>query len=46
MTSEKFLAALMIALEVVTAIPYGIRGDWRRSAYWLLAAAITAVVTY
>lgn len=40
------LAIAMIMLSVGAAIGYAVAGDWRRAIYWILAAGITAVVTF
>lgn len=42
----KTLAAVIICEYLVLASAYAVMGDWRRSAYWLLAAGITATVTF
>ena len=35
----------IVGLMACAAVPYALAGDWRRAAYWALAAAINLVVT-
>jgi hypothetical protein len=43
---EKILPTILIIIDIMAAIPYGMMGNWRKLVYWLAAAAITFVVTY
>ena len=44
--NEKILPTLLIIIDILASIPYGIQGDWRKCVYWLSAATLTFVVTY
>ena len=46
MSYEKICPALLILIDVCAAGIYSGQGDWRRTVYWLCAAALTASVTY
>lgn len=48
MISVRFFPTLMIVLDVMAAIGYGLQGghEWRKIVYWLAAAVLTFVVTY
>jgi hypothetical protein len=39
-----FIAALT-ALETIAGICYFWEGDWRRGTYWVLAAAMSVIIT-
>ena len=46
MTKEKILPLTLIVIQLMSAIPYTITGDWRKVVYWLAAAVLNiAVVT-
>ena len=36
----------LIILDTAAAMVYACDGDWRRTIYWLAAAALTACVTF
>lgn len=38
--------ALLIFIDVLSAIVYSFDGDWRKVVYWLAAAALNAAVTF
>ena len=38
--------ALLILIDVLSAIVYSLDGDWRKVIYWLAAAALNAAVTF
>lgn len=38
--------ALLIVIDVLSAIVYSFDGDWRKVVYWLAAAALNAAVTF
>ena len=48
MHSYKIFPALLICLDVLAAVGYGIGGDgeWRKVVYWLASAVLTTVVTF
>ena len=46
MKSEYIFPSALIALDVLAAIPYAAKGNWRMMVYWLAAATLTACVTY
>ena len=46
MKSEHIFPTVLIALDVLSAIPYAMRGNLRMMIYWLAAATLTACVTY
>lgn len=48
MLNAKFFPSLMIFLDVLAAVGYGLHGlhEWRKVVYWLAAAVLTYVVTY
>jgi hypothetical protein len=46
MNSEYIFPTVLIALDVLAAIPYAAKGNWRMMVYWLAAATLTACVTY
>ena len=46
MKSEYIFPTALIALDVLAAIPYAAKGNWRMMVYWLAAATLTACVTY
>lgn len=37
---------ILIVLQLASAAVYGGEGDWRRLAYWIFGAGITAAVTF
>lgn len=37
--NPKFFPAAMIVLDLAASLGYGINGDWRRTIYWIAAAA-------
>lgn len=41
-----FFPAVLILLDVLAAVRYGVAGDWGRVGYWLCAAGITACATW
>jgi hypothetical protein len=43
---EKVLPAAIILMSLAAAIIYGIKGDVRRTIYWLSAAAVNTSVTF
>lgn len=43
---QKLFPTLLIVLSVCAAVAYASAGDWRRVAYWLAAAVLTAAVTF
>jgi hypothetical protein len=45
MTAVRILPLAMVALSVGAAGVYALDADWRHCAYWLLAGALTFVVT-
>lgn len=48
MITVKFFPTLLIVLDVLAAVGYGLQGwhEWRKVIYWLAAAVLTFVVTY
>lgn len=46
MRSEYIFPTVLIAFDVLAAIPYAVRSNWRMTIYWLAAATLTACVTY
>ena len=46
MKSEYIFPTILIALDVLAAIPYGFKCNVRMMIYWLAAATLTACVTY
>lgn len=44
--SSKLLPTILIIIDILAAIVYGIDGDYRRVIYWVAAAILTATVTY
>lgn len=38
--------SILIVLDLLAALVYGIAGDWRRLIYWIAAAILTATVTF
>lgn len=46
MKIEYIFPTTLIALDVLAAIPYAVRGNIRMMIYWLAAATLTACVTY
>jgi hypothetical protein len=43
---ELSAAIALIVLDIGASAVYGWALDWRRSIYWLAAAALTAAVTF
>lgn len=43
---EKVGPALMVCIQIYSAVPYFQLGDWRHGVYWLAAATLTVVVTW
>lgn len=46
MKTEYIFPTVLIALDILAALPYAIHRDWRMAIYWLSAATLTACVTY
>lgn len=46
MRSEWMFPTVLIALDVLAAVPYAVKANWRMMIYWLAAATLTACVTY
>jgi hypothetical protein len=46
MKSEYLFPTVLIALDVLAAIPYTAKGNIRMMIYWLAPATLTACVTY
>ena len=46
MRAEYIFPTVLIALDVCAAVPYAVRGNLRMMVYWLVAATLTACVTY
>lgn len=44
--SEYIFPTVLIVLDVLSAIPYAMRGNLRMMTYWLAAATLTACVTF
>ena len=38
--------ALLILIDILSAIVYGFDGNWRKVIYWLAAATLNAAVTF
>lgn len=46
MRGEYIFPTVLIALDILAALPYAVKMDWRMAIYWLAAATLTASVTY
>lgn len=46
MKHEYIFPTVLIVLDVLSALPYAMRGNLRMMIYWLAAATLTACVTY
>ena len=46
MKREYIFPSVLILLDVLSALAYGLGKDWRQLVYWLAAATLTACVTY
>ena len=46
MKHEYIFPTVLIVLDVLSALPYAMRGNLRMMIYWLAAATLTAFVTY
>ena len=46
MKSEYIFPTVLIMLDIMSSIPYGVKGNLRMMIYWLAAATLTACVTY
>ncbi len=48
MHTTKILPTLLICVDLLAAVGYGLGGDgeWRKVVYWLAAAVLTTVVTF
>ena len=46
LNKTQIFPALLILIDVLSAIVYGFDGDWRKVIYWLSAAALNAAVTF
>lgn len=46
MKSEYLFPTVLIALDILAAIPYALKSNVRMMIYWLAAATLTACVTY
>ena len=46
MRSEYIFPTVLIMLDIMASIPYGVKGNLRMMIYWLAAATLTACVTY
>ena len=44
--NAKILPTVLMVIDLLAAIPYGMKGDWRKCLYWLFAAGLTFVITY
>ena len=44
--NPKILPTVLIIIDILASIPYGLEGDWRRCVYWLAAGTLTYVVTW
>jgi hypothetical protein len=42
----KLFPTILIVLDILAAVVYGVDGDVRRAIYWGAAAVLTATVTY
>ena len=43
---EKILPTVIIIIQIMAAMPFLLKLDWRMSLYWLCAAGINIAVTY
>jgi len=46
MKPVQYLPTILIVINVLCAISYGWAGDWRKTIYWVSAAALTASITF
>lgn len=46
MEKEQILPLILIIIQVVSAIPYTVTGDWRKAVYWVAAAVLNIAVTF
>lgn len=46
MKIEYIFPTILIALDILAALPYAAHANWRMAIYWLSAATLTACVTY
>ena len=46
MKHEYIFPTVLIVLDVLSSLPYAMRGNLRMMIYWLAAATLTACVTY
>ena len=46
MSKEKILPLVLIIIQVMSAIPYTLTGDWRHTIYWIAAAVLNIAVTF
>lgn len=44
--NPKIFPTFLLILDIAAAVVYACHGDWRKTVYWLAAAALTFVVTY
>lgn len=43
---EQFLPLVLIVIDIGSAAPYAIAGDWKMALYWLFAAGLNFTVTF
>lgn len=43
---EKILPTVLIVIDILASIPYGLQGDWRKCGYWVSAGLLTYFVTW
>lgn len=43
---DKIFPLILIILNVLSAIPYAIYGDYKKSIYWVAAAVLNICVTF
>lgn len=45
MTLAHWFITTLTTLEALAGVCYFVEGDWRRGIYWLLAAAMSVIIT-
>lgn len=43
---EKIFPLILIILDMLSAIPYAINGDFKKSIYWVSAGILSICVTF
>lgn len=46
MNKEKIFPLILIILDTLSAVPYAVSGDWKKSIYWIAAAVLNICVTF